>query len=86
MIFEPQVYATLAGKSRARRSNREVARLLGVDEATVRRGLQRYEEIQRERKRERDRDALLTEKGRTRQRRFRLAEFLKRTTPNMEDA
>lgn len=84
--FEPQVYAALAGRSRSRRSNREVARLLGVNEATVRRGLERYEETLRDRKRAKDRALLQTEKGRARARRFRLNEFLKRTTPKLEDA
>lgn len=84
--YEPEVYAALADRNRKRRSNREIARLLGVDEATVRRGLRAYAKDQLEQKRARQRKALLTDKGRTRARRFRLHEFQKRMRQRLEDA
>lgn len=83
--YDPEVYAALADRSRIRRSNREIARLLGVDEATVRRGLGRYAAAQREKKRERDRVALLTDRGRARARRFRTTEYLKRLKQRRTD-
>lgn len=84
--YEPEVYAALADRNRKRRSNREIARLLGVDEATVRRGLRVYAKDQLEQKRARQRKALLTDKGRIRARRFRLHEFQKRMRQRLEDA
>jgi len=46
--FEPEVYAALKAR---RHSNREIARLLDVDEASVRRGLKKHKELRRERER-----------------------------------
>ena len=80
------MFAVLAGRSRTRRSNREIARILGISEATVRRGLKRFEAERREQKRAADRAALLTEKGRARARRFRTREYLTRMRQRRENA
>jgi len=80
--FEPEVFVALKAR---RHSKREIARLLGVDEATVRRGLRKHAEQMRERKRARDREALLTARGRARARRFRLREQLKRLNKSTKE-
>jgi hypothetical protein len=81
--FEPEVYASLKAR---RHSNREIARLLGVDEASVRRGLTKHQEIVRERRRAKQRAALLTARGRARARRFRLNETLRRMNKSTKES
>jgi transposase len=56
-------------------SNREIARRLEVDEASVRRGLKSRD----------DSAALLTDRGRARQRRFRLREYLTRMHTRLKE-
>jgi predicted transcriptional regulator len=80
--FEPEVYVALRSR---RYSNREIARLLDVDEASVRRGLKKHAELLRERKRQRDRDYLRTKRGQTRARKFRLNAQLKRLNKSTEE-
>lgn len=73
--YTPEHYAEL--KARTGLSNRALARHLGVDESTVRRGLTRNTSAGDARRAE-QRAHLLTDKGRARTRKFRLREYLSR--------